>query len=417
MADDARISTALPSHPKTRKLKRRLGAEGCWSLTCLILWAANNHSDGSLAGMTDEDIELACDWEGQPGAFVQALVEVRFLEGETNSHTIHDWSEHQAWVVSRSARIEKAKKAAAARWGIDARSRKRSKDGVEDVPKEVAQDTREDAPNVLSGAPSECSEHCSEQCSKGPSIDLAMPTTQPNLIPKVKVKTLRDTSTKNADAPPGNSPPTDNRNEALPAAARLAALLRDEILRNKPDTKITDKQLFNWSLTADRMIRLDKRSPECIAAVIRWAQADDFWMSNALSMKAIREKFDQLELKARASRGRRSSASVGTHQPMPPEPALEWRVPEVVDVETGAKLWNEAKEKIRQRVSRNSFDTWLNPTRALGLGQHALYVKLPAKEFAPDMGRFDAVLREVLPDQAITFVPPTRKTLEVSHAS
>lgn len=43
MADDARISTALPRHPKTVMLQRRLGASGCWSLVCLFLWVADNN--------------------------------------------------------------------------------------------------------------------------------------------------------------------------------------------------------------------------------------------------------------------------------------------------------------------------------------------------------------------------------------
>ena len=36
MASDARISTALPSHPKTKKLLRRLGPAG--PLSCIYLF-------------------------------------------------------------------------------------------------------------------------------------------------------------------------------------------------------------------------------------------------------------------------------------------------------------------------------------------------------------------------------------------
>ncbi len=71
MIIDARISTALPSHPKTKKLIRRLGAGAAWHLVCLFLWAAANRSTGNLAGMSDEDVELAIDWGGEPGAFVR----------------------------------------------------------------------------------------------------------------------------------------------------------------------------------------------------------------------------------------------------------------------------------------------------------------------------------------------------------
>jgi hypothetical protein len=45
------------------------------------------------------------------------------------------------------------------------------------------------------------------------------------------------------------------------------------------------------------MIRLDGRTPKQVADLIRWAQRDEFWMANVLSMDTLREKFDQLDLK------------------------------------------------------------------------------------------------------------------------
>jgi len=116
MADDARISTALPQHPKTKKLRRRIGDGGCWSLVCLFLWTAANRWDGSLSDMSDEDIELAADWAGEPGAFVSALVDVGFIDGDSGTYAIHDWQDHNPWAASRGQRQEAARAAAAARW-------------------------------------------------------------------------------------------------------------------------------------------------------------------------------------------------------------------------------------------------------------------------------------------------------------
>lgn len=116
MAEDARISTALPSHPKTRKLYKRLGGDGCWALICLFLWVAGNRSDGDLRGLTEEDIELAADWRGEAGTFIAALREVGFLDGEPGSFTVHDWAEHNPWAATRGKRVECAKRAAAVRW-------------------------------------------------------------------------------------------------------------------------------------------------------------------------------------------------------------------------------------------------------------------------------------------------------------
>lgn len=116
MASDARLSTGLPQHPKTVKLIRRLQERGSWALVCLFLWVADNRPDGNLAGMSDEDVEIAASWAGETGAFVSALAEVGFLDGEAGARTVHQWSEHNPWAASRGQRIECAKRAAAVRW-------------------------------------------------------------------------------------------------------------------------------------------------------------------------------------------------------------------------------------------------------------------------------------------------------------
>ena len=82
---------------------------------------------------------------------------------------------------------------------------------------------------------------------------------------------------------------------------RLAAslLFKSEILRNKPDSVVTQAQERNWGVSAQRMLDIDKRNPDQIAKLIRWAQRDEFEMANVLSMDKLRTRFDQLELKAR----------------------------------------------------------------------------------------------------------------------
>ena len=108
MAVDARIAVSLPSHPKTKKLIKRLGQQAAWNLVCLILWAATNRSDGTLSGMSIEDIELAADWAGDDGAFVAALIDVRFLDDEDGAFVLHDWHEHNPWAAGADARSAKA---------------------------------------------------------------------------------------------------------------------------------------------------------------------------------------------------------------------------------------------------------------------------------------------------------------------
>jgi hypothetical protein len=93
---------------------------------------------------------------------------------------------------------------------------------------------------------------------------------------------------------------TSKKTAKLPSyeACRLAALLKSEILRNKPDCRITPAKVRNWEVTADRMLRIDGRTPEQIAGLIRWVQSDEFWRANVLCMDTLRDKFDQLSMKA-----------------------------------------------------------------------------------------------------------------------
>lgn len=109
---DARISTALPAHPKTKKLVRKLGAAGAWYLVRLFLWAAENRSTGDLSGLSNEDLELAIDFDGEEGSFMSALVSVGFVDGAEGGYTIHDWAEHNPWAAGSEKRSEKAKWAA-----------------------------------------------------------------------------------------------------------------------------------------------------------------------------------------------------------------------------------------------------------------------------------------------------------------
>ncbi len=75
----------------------------------------------------------------------------------------------------------------------------------------------------------------------------------------------------------------------------LSVLLLDLILERKPDYRKPDLQ--KWTEHIDRMIRLDGRQFDRIGEVIRWCQADDFWMNNILSTEKLRKQFDKLELR------------------------------------------------------------------------------------------------------------------------
>ena len=83
---------------------------------------------------------------------------------------------------------------------------------------------------------------------------------------------------------------------------RLVILLKNLILQNDPKAKVP-KDITKWVDPIDKLERLDHRSIEEIEVVIRWCQADDFWHSNILSTKKLREKFPQLLLQAKRNAG------------------------------------------------------------------------------------------------------------------
>ncbi|SNR99191.1 hypothetical protein SAMN04488503_2226 [Humidesulfovibrio mexicanus] len=88
---------------------------------------------------------------------------------------------------------------------------------------------------------------------------------------------------------------------------RLATYLYNCIRRNRPEFKQPDLQA--WARHVDLMLRIDKRDPEHIREVIKWAQADNIpqegskfcWAANILSTAKLRAQFDQLAMKMAAA--------------------------------------------------------------------------------------------------------------------
>ena len=85
---DIRLSVFFFDHPKTVKLKRRLGFEGVEALIRLWSWAALNMSEGDIGDDAD-DIEISARWNGEPGAFIDALVALRWVDVEDGRYSLH----------------------------------------------------------------------------------------------------------------------------------------------------------------------------------------------------------------------------------------------------------------------------------------------------------------------------------------
>lgn len=79
---------------------------------------------------------------------------------------------------------------------------------------------------------------------------------------------------------------------------KLSDFLKACISKNSPSFKGDPRK---WDDDIDKMIRLDNRKAIEVAHVIRFCQEDDFWRANILSGRKLREKYDQLFLKAKGS--------------------------------------------------------------------------------------------------------------------
>lgn len=135
MTTDIRISVEFWDHPKTKKLEKRLGIEAVKNLQILWMWTAKNKPTGVLENMDIEDIELAARWDGDSGAFVENLVDLKLLDAREISisndplttvndplttrstkingvgyrYKIHDWRSHNPWAAESQTRSEKAR--------------------------------------------------------------------------------------------------------------------------------------------------------------------------------------------------------------------------------------------------------------------------------------------------------------------
>ncbi len=217
---DARISVGLPAHPKTKKLIRRLGEGGAWRLVCLFLWVAQSRPDGDLSGMTGEDIELAADWQGEEGAFIKALIEVGFVDGEEGAYSIHDWQEHNPWAAGADARSEKSK------WLALCKHHGRAK-AAEMMPAYAAR------LQESSKKDDQCKHeaHASSASSMHEAENSSAPSPSPSPLPSPNVENL---NTSVASDPIG--PQATTQQTACPADAIVA--LYHEILPDNPRCKV-----------------------------------------------------------------------------------------------------------------------------------------------------------------------------------
>lgn len=97
-------------HPKTLDFAARLNVSRPTAIGHLeLLWAftGKQSAQGNVGKWPDGAIARACDWMGDPKAFITALVDSGFLDRDPSYRlTVHDWSDHApGWVRAKLKKV------------------------------------------------------------------------------------------------------------------------------------------------------------------------------------------------------------------------------------------------------------------------------------------------------------------------
>lgn len=91
---ELKLCTSSRLHPKIKRLKKKLGADGVLGLYNLWCFCIEYRKDGKLSGMDPLDISEAADYPGDENAFVSMLVDLRLLDADGGMYSVHDWNEY-----------------------------------------------------------------------------------------------------------------------------------------------------------------------------------------------------------------------------------------------------------------------------------------------------------------------------------
>lgn len=114
MNTDIRLNIDVLSSMRIKKLIRRKGHAGFYSLISIWLFAAKHRPEGVLYDLDNEDIMDVASTKDE--TFIHTLVEIGLLDFDGTAYAIHNWPKHNPWCVGSEKRAETARKAAEVRW-------------------------------------------------------------------------------------------------------------------------------------------------------------------------------------------------------------------------------------------------------------------------------------------------------------
>jgi hypothetical protein len=170
MNTDIRISVSFRNHRKRKRLKMVLGPGATDYLLDLWIATAMNRPSGVLYDMDAVDIALDAGWDGEPEEFVDALMKCGFMDFDGETYSMHDWEDHQGYVVHSDVRKERAKKAAAKRWEC--------KGNADAMPQACSEHA--------ASMPQACGEHAQGNAPSPAPIPAPSPNPNPNPAPNAQ---------------------------------------------------------------------------------------------------------------------------------------------------------------------------------------------------------------------------------------
>lgn len=106
---------SLLNHRKTGRLARALNVSKVTAvghLHAFWWWCMDNAPTGMLAGIDPEDIADGAAWEGEPKAFIDALVYAGFVDSVPGEECVHDWMDYAGKLIEKREKDAERKRLA-----------------------------------------------------------------------------------------------------------------------------------------------------------------------------------------------------------------------------------------------------------------------------------------------------------------
>lgn len=286
----------LRGHPKVRRMARMLDvpqAQVIGHLHMLWWWALDHAFDGDVSTFDAMDIADAGGWDGDPEAFVDALVAcgpgdaAGFVEVRDGRTVIHDWLDYTAALRQRR---KASARGAHMRWHVGT--------GAEPgTPRpDVCDLCAQDAGGIAEGS------------AGGIAEGNAPNQTEPN-------PTEPDPSTSDVPSDPVDADDPDVSDGARTLTRHFAARVKANGHRVPAKGTRSNR---TWLVEMDRLLRIDGADPDEVRHVIDWCAADVGTGTypgesvNVRSVPKFRQRYSELRLRAARRNGAARTTPSGT---------------------------------------------------------------------------------------------------------